>query len=163
MGTIVVELNPTASPITVENFKKYADQSFFDGLIFHRVIKDFMIQGGGLTPDMKEKTPLFPPIVDEAKTSGLSNLRGTIAMARTQAADSATSQFFINVVDNTFLDPGPADAGAVDPNGYCVFGTVIQGMDVVDEIQVVPTHTVGLYQDVPVDPILINSLAVTLQ
>ena len=154
-GPIVVELNSAASPITVENFRSYADAQFYDGLIFHRVIKDFMVQGGGLLPDMTEKTPLFPPIVNEAQSSGLSNLTGTIAMARTSVPNSATSQFYINTADNTFLDPGQ-DTTA----GYCVFGMVIEGMPVVTTIENVATQSVGAYDDVPVDPVLINSIVV---
>ncbi len=157
-GTIRVLLNDAASPVTVDNFQKYADAKFYDGLLFHRVIPDFMIQGGGMEPGMTERSPLFPAIVNEAATSGLSNLRGTIAMARTSAPNSATSQFFINSVDNTFLDPGGSD-----PNGYAAFGNVIDGIDVVDAISAVPTHTVGSYEDVPVDDLLIQSLAVELK
>jgi cyclophilin family peptidyl-prolyl cis-trans isomerase len=155
LGRIVVELELTATPITVENFQKYADAQFYDGLIFHRVIPAFMIQGGGLDPDLMEKDPLFPPIVNEAVSSGLSNLTGTIAMARTSAPDSATSQFFINTVDNTYLDP------SVDnPAGYCVFGDVVEGMSVVTAIEAVPTQTVGSYENVPVNAVLINSIVV---
>lgn len=154
-GTIRIELNPDASPITVENFRKYADASFYDGLLFHRVIPDFMIQGGGLEPGMVERDALFDPIVNEAATSGLSNLRGTIAMARTSAPNSATSQFFINTADNTFLD-----AGQSDPAGYAVFGTVTEGMDVVDQISAVETHSVGIYDDVPVQDVVMTSVRV---
>ena len=155
MGLIVVDLNPGASPITVDNFQAYADAQFYDGLIFHRVISAFMIQGGGLNPDMTQKPTLFPPIVNEAVTSGLSNLAGTIAMARTSAPNSATSQFYINTVDNTFLDPSPSN-----PAGYAVFGMVTEGMDVVHAIEAVATHSVGAYDDVPVDAVLINSITV---
>ncbi len=154
-GSIVLELDPLAAPITVANFRKYADDAFYDGLIFHRVIKDFMIQGGGLDPDMKTKSATYPPIVNEAKTSGLSNVRGTIAMARTSAPNSATTQFFINTEDNTYLDPGDAS-----PDGYAVFGKVVQGMDVVDTIEAVETTTVGMYKDVPVEDVLIASVKV---
>lgn len=157
-GTIRVKLADDASPITVENFQRYADAQFFDGLIFHRVIAGFMIQGGGMEPGMKTRAPLFPPIVNEASASGLSNLRGTIAMARTNQPDSATSQFFINTVDNTFLDPGQSS-----PAGYAVFGNVVEGMDVVDEIEAVATHTVGIYEDVPVEDVVIESLRVTTE
>ena len=158
MGTIRIELEEEASPITVENFQKYADAEYFDGLIFHRVIADFMIQGGGLEPGLKTRATLFPPIVNEAATSGLSNLRGTIAMARTNDPDSATSQFFINTVDNTFLNAGQSTAA-----GYAVFGKVIEGMDVVDQIEAVPTHTVGSYDDVPVDDVTIESIRVAVE
>jgi len=157
-GTIRVKLADDASPITVENFQRYADAQFFDGLIFHRVIAGFMIQGGGMEPGMKTRAPLFPPIVNEASASGLSNLRGTIAMARTNQPDSATSQFFINTVDNTFLDPGQSS-----PAGYAVFGNVVEGMDIVDEIEAVATHTVGIYEDVPVEDVVIESLRVTTE
>jgi len=154
-GIIVVDLEPTLTPVTVENFKKYADAQFYDGLVFHRVIVDFMIQGGGLSPDMTEKDPLFAPIVNEAVGSGLSNVAGTIAMARTSAPNSATSQFYINTVDNTYLDPSTDN-----PAGYAVFGMVSTGMDVVETIENVPTHTVGAYDDVPVTTVLINSIVV---
>jgi cyclophilin family peptidyl-prolyl cis-trans isomerase len=157
MGTIRIELEEEASPITVENFQKYADAEYFDGLIFHRVIPDFMIQGGGLEPGLQSRATLFPPIVNEGATSGLSNLRGTIAMARTNDPDSATSQFFINTVDNTFLDATSSKAG------YAVFGKVIEGMDVVDQIEAVPTHTVGSYEDVPVDDVMIESIRVAVE
>jgi cyclophilin family peptidyl-prolyl cis-trans isomerase len=157
-GTIRVELDSEASPITVENFQKYADAEFFDGLIFHRVIDGFMIQGGGMEPGMQTRATLYPPIVNEASSSGLSNLRGTIAMARTNQPDSATSQFFINTVDNTFLDPGQST-----PEGYAVFGNVVEGMDVVDQIEKVSTHTVGAHQDVPVEDIVIESIRVVLE
>ncbi len=158
MGTIRIALEEEASPVTVENFQKYADAEYFDGLIFHRVIPDFMIQGGGLEPGLKTRATLFPPIVNEAATSGLSNLRGTIAMARTNAADSATSQFFINTVDNTFLNAGQSTVA-----GYAVFGKVIEGMDVVDQIEGVPTQTVGSYDDVPVDDVTIESIRVAVE
>jgi peptidyl-prolyl cis-trans isomerase B (cyclophilin B) len=153
-GQIVVELDPAHAPITVDNFRKYADQSFFDGTLFHRVIKGFMIQGGLLLPDMTEKDALFDPITNEAKASGLLNTRGTIAMARTSDPDSATSSFFINTVDNTDLDPSSSSAG------YCVFGKVVEGMTVVGAIESVPTHTIGMYQNVPVDDVVIESIVV---
>jgi cyclophilin family peptidyl-prolyl cis-trans isomerase len=121
------------------------------------VIPDFMIQGGGLEPGLQSRATLFPPIVNEGATSGLSNLRGTIAMARTNDPDSATSQFFINTVDNTFLDATSSKAG------YAVFGKVIEGMDVVDQIEAVPTHTVGSYEDVPVDDVMIESIRVAVE
>jgi cyclophilin family peptidyl-prolyl cis-trans isomerase len=155
MGNIVVELNSSAAPITTTNFKNYADAKFFDGLIFHRVIKGFMIQGGGFLPGMKERKAIFPPIIDEAKTSGLSNTAGTIAMARTDDPNSATSQFFINTVDNVFLDPSTKN-----PDGYAVFGAVTQGMDVVSAIESVATKTIGINENVPVTPVLINSVVV---
>jgi peptidyl-prolyl cis-trans isomerase A (cyclophilin A) len=155
LGTIVLDLDEELAPITTENFLTYVEAGFYDGVdgdgatIFHRVIPGFMIQGGGLRQDMTSK-PTNPPIVNESD-NGLSNLRGTIAMARTSDPDSATSQFFINVVDNTNLDVPP---------GYAVFGEVVEGMDVVDAIEVVTTTTVGQYDDVPVEPILIESATV---
>jgi len=155
LGTIVLDLDEELAPVTTENFLTYVENGFYDGAdgdgatIFHRVIPEFMIQGGGLREDMSTKTTL-PPIVNESD-NGLSNLRGTIAMARTQVLDSATSQFFINVVDNTGLD---------GPGGYAVFGEVVEGMDVADAIVAVPTTTVGNYEDVPVDPIIIESATV---
>ncbi len=151
-GKIRVELFEDDAPKTVDNFIKYANDGFYDGLIFHRVIEDFMIQGGGFEPDMNKKEPTYSPIENEAKKSGHSNERGTIAMARTSDPDSATSQFFINTVDNPNLDPGGASEA-----GYCVFGEVISGMDVVDQIEKVKTHTENGHENVPVNDILINS------
>jgi cyclophilin family peptidyl-prolyl cis-trans isomerase len=147
-GDIVVELNQEKAPITCENFLKYVDAKFYDGTIFHRVIKDFMIQGGGMTADMSPKQT-NPPIVNESK-NGLKNDRGTIAMARTSDPDSATSQFFINHGNNDFLNYGVRDAG------YAVFGKVVEGMDVVDTIANVRTRP----GDVPVETITINSITV---
>src|SRR4051794_40006148 len=133
MGPITIQLDPAKAPITVDNFLKYVDAGFYDGLIFHRVIPGFMIQGGGMNDQMQEKTQgARPPIKNEAN-NGLSNLRGTISMARTSDPNSATSQFFISVVDNVrALDPNPGSAG------YAVFGKVVSGMDVVDAIVSVP-------------------------
>jgi len=145
-GDIVVELNQEKAPVTCENFLKYVNANFYDGTIFHRVIKGFMIQGGGMTADMRPKAT-NPSIVNEAK-NGLKNDRGTIAMARTSDPDSATSQFFINVADNDFLNYGVRDAG------YAVFAKVVEGMNVVDAIVAVKTHP----GDVPVEPILIKSI-----
>ena len=133
-GDITLELYPDKAPITVENFLKYVDDKFYDGTIFHRVIEDFMIQGGGYTEDFTEK-PSRPPIKNEAN-NGLKNKRGTIAMARTNEPHSATNQFFINHVNNSSLDH---TAKTEEGYGYCVFGKVIQGMDVVDAIAAVPT------------------------
>ena len=152
LGKIKVKLNPEKAPISSENFLKYVDKKFYDKTIFHRVIKDFMIQGGGHTADLKEKATLFPPITNEAK-NGLSNLRGTIAMARTNDINSATAQFFINVVDNQRLDHKSEDR-----YGYAVFGEVVEGMDVVDKIRDVKTKTVGDYADVPEKVIVIKSI-----
>ena len=151
-GTIRIELDKTAAPITVENFEKLAAKGFYDGLTFHRVIPGFMIQGGGFTEQMQQKKP-NPPIKNEAD-NGLRNTRGTIAMARTADKDSATSQFFINVADNAFLDHGQRDFG------YAVFGKVVKGMDVADKISQVPTHDVGPYQNVPSKPVVILSAKV---
>ena len=137
-GDIKVKLNKEAAPITVDNFLGYVNEGFYDGVIFHRVIPNFMIQTGGFTPDMKQKTPKAP-IKNEAN-NGLRNTRGTLSMARTSEVDSATSQFFINVNDNKFLDNGERDFG------YAVFGEVVDGMDVVDKIAAVQTGTVGPVQ-----------------
>jgi len=148
MGTIKVELFQDKAPITVKNFLQYVDDKHYDGTIFHRVIKDFMIQGGGLDQVMKEK-PTRPAIKNES-TNGLANVRGTLAMARTPQPDSATSQFFINVVDNAFLDK----AQAKDKVGYCVFGKVVEGLDVADKIRAVQTGP----GDVPVNAVMIKSV-----
>jgi peptidyl-prolyl cis-trans isomerase B (cyclophilin B) len=148
-GDITLELYPDKAPITVENFLKYVDEQFYDGTIFHRVIEDFMIQGGGHTEDLTEK-PSGPPIKNEADNR-LSNDRGTIAMARTNEPHSATNQFFINHVDNSFLDH---TAKTGEGYGYCVFGKVIQGMDVVDAIATVPTDR----NDVPKETVKIISI-----
>ena len=145
-GDIKVELDKEKAPISVENFLSYVNDGYYNGTIFHRVIKNFMIQGGGFTADMKQK-PTKDPIKNEAK-NGLSNAKGTLAMARTSVVDSATSQFFINLIDNKFLDHGTRDYG------YAVFGKVIEGMDVVDKIAIVPTG----YQDVPTETITIESI-----
>nr|WP_329604211.1 peptidylprolyl isomerase [Undibacterium nitidum] len=147
MGDIVIELNPAKAPITSANFLRYVDVGFYSNKIFHRVISNFMIQGGGFTPDLVQAST-YPPIKLEVN-NGLSNVRGTIAMARTSVLDSATSQFFINVVDNTFLD--------TSGGGYAVFGQVVSGMDVVDKIKGVPTSTRGSYADVPVTTVSILS------
>lgn len=145
-GDIVVQLDETKAPKTVANFVQYVKDGHYDGTIFHRVIPSFMVQGGGMLPDMKEK-PTRAPIPLESR-NGLSNLRGAIAMARTNVPDSATSQFFINVVDNPFLDS--------NGGGYAVFGRVIEGMDVVDKIRAVPTGNRGPHQNVPLEPVLIK-------
>ncbi len=152
-GEITLELDQDKAPITTANFLKYTDAKFFDGLIFHRVIPGFMIQGGGMTEKMAEKREgAFPPIKNEA-SNGLSNARGTISMARTNDPDSASSQFFINLVDNKrALDPRPGSAG------YAVFGHVTAGMDVVDAIAKVPTGSKGPHDDVPLKPVVIKSV-----
>lgn len=144
-GNIKVELYPDKAPVTVENFLAYVREGHYDGLIFHRVIRDFMVQGGGFTPDMKERRPARPPIKNEAG-NGLSNDRGTIAMARTNVVDSATAQFFINVVNNDFLNHTDKTPRGF---GYAVFGKVVDGMEVVDKIRNVPTGRSGMFQDVP--------------
>jgi len=151
MGKIKVKLNAEKAPISTENFLKYVDEKFYDGTTFHRVIPSFMIQGGGMTPDMKEK-PTHAPIKNEAK-NGLSNKRGTIAMARTNVVDSASSQFFINVVDNERLNYKNDDQ-----YGYAVFGEVIEGLDVVDKIKEVQTGARGEHTDVPVKDVIIKSI-----
>lgn len=149
MGSIHIELFQDKAPISVQNFLQYVAKGFYHGLIFHRVIPNFMLQGGGFDAQMKQKKT-DAPIKNEAQ-NGLKNLRSTLSMARTQVVDSATSQFFINVVDNPFLDNGARDYG------YAVFGKVIKGMDVVDKICAVPTTTVGGYSDVPKQTIQIIS------
>lgn len=154
-GVISLNLFADKAPDTVKNFLDYAREGFYDGTIFHRVIDGFMIQGGGMEPGMKEKST-HKPIQNEA-SNGLSNTRGTIAMARTPNPHSATSQFFINVADNTFLDfksPTP------DGYGYCVFGEVTDGMDVVDAIKGVSTTSYGMHQDVPAEDIIITRVEV---
>ncbi|MBI5781978.1 MAG: peptidyl-prolyl cis-trans isomerase [Rhodocyclales bacterium] len=150
-GDIVLELDAAKAPKTVENFLAYVESRHYDGTIFHRVIDGFMIQGGGLTADMKQK-PTRAPIANEAD-NGLKNQRGTVAMARTQDPHSATAQFFINVADNDFLD---YRAPTVQGWGYCVFGKVVQGMDVVDAIKSVKTGSAGPYRDVPLEPVVIE-------
>jgi cyclophilin family peptidyl-prolyl cis-trans isomerase len=154
MGTIKVELFPDKAPVTVKNFLQYVADKHYDGLIFHRVISDFMIQGGGFEPGMKERKTREP--IKNESDNGLSNVRGTIAMARTSVPDSATSQFFINVKDNTFLDK----AQARDKVGYCVFGRVIEGMAVVDKIRAVKTGSKKGFDDVPVEDVIIKSVTV---
>lgn len=152
MGNIQLELFPAKAPLTVGNFLAYVNSGFYDGVIFHRVIPNFMIQGGGFTPGMKKK-PTKPPIKNEAGNR-LANKRGTIAMARTNEINSATSEFFINVVNNAHLDH---QNNSADGFGYCVFGRVIKGMDVVDQIARTKTHVVPPFTDVPVDDVVIIS------
>jgi cyclophilin family peptidyl-prolyl cis-trans isomerase len=153
LGNIRLELFADKAPITVENFLRYTDVQFYNNTLFHRVIDNFMIQGGGFTIGMEHKET-DPPITNEAG-NGISNTRGTIAMARTQVVDSATSEFFINLVDNKYLDH---TGDTPSRFGYCVFGRVIAGMEVVDQIAKVPTHSFLYYQDVPVNDILITSV-----
>jgi len=146
MGDIVLELDKAKAPKTVDNFVQYVKDGHYDGTIFHRVIPGFMVQGGGMKPDMGEKRTRAP--IPLEANNGLSNTRGTVAMARTAMPDSATSQFFINVVDNPNLDSYGG--------GYAVFGKVTQGMDVVDKIRAVPTGNKGMHQNVPLEPVLIK-------
>ncbi len=155
MGEIVLELDRKRAPVTVENFLRYAKDGFYNGTLFHRVIPDFMIQGGGMEPGMKKK-PTRDPIRNEA-TNGLKNNTGTIAMARTSDVDSATGQFFINCKDNSFLDHRDTSSRGY---GYAVFGKVVEGMDVVRKIEKAPTGTKGGYQDVPVEDITIVSVEI---
>ena len=161
-GNIVIELDMKATPVTAKNFLGYVQAGFYDGTIFHRVIPNFMIQGGGFTADLKEKAARRP-IINEAK-NGPSNARGTIAMARTSDPNSATCQFFINHVNNSPLDY----ADSTQP-GYCAFGKVTEGMDVVDAIAAVKTTTIALprgagkMQNVPVEPVIIKSAKVVPQ
>ncbi len=151
LGTIVIELFPEQAPQTVKNFLAYVDAGHYDNTVFHRVIDGFMIQGGGFEPGMKQK-PTGDPIQNEAN-NGLKNNRGTLAMARTSAPHSATAQFFINVTDNDFLNFRSPDANGW---GYCVFGRVAEGMDVVDKIRKVATGSRGFDQDVPRDDVIIE-------
>ncbi len=148
-GSFTIELLADQAPVTVENFLQYVDDEHFDDTIFHRVIPGFMIQGGGFTPEMTQKTTRSP-ITNEAD-NGLKNLRGTLSMARTSDINSATSQFFVNLTDNAFLDHGGRDFG------YAVFGKVVEGMDVIDAIARVETGTSGGHQDVPVEPVVVQS------
>ena len=156
LGTFTVEVFEEESPITVANFLSYVDSGFYDGsdgagaCIVHRVVAGFVIQGGGLTEELQAKATQAP-IVNEASSSGLSNLRGTLSMARTNAPDSATSQWFVNLVDNEALDPGGAT-----PDGYAVFAEVVEGMDVVDAIGAVAVSDQAGYGDVPVVPVVLE-------
>ena len=158
MGSITVELDDEKAPITVKNFLDYAASGHYDGTIFHRVIDGFMIQGGGFTKAMDQK-PTKAPIKNEA-SNGLANKRGTIAMARTMVVDSATSQFFINLVDNDFLN---FRAPTPQYYGYAVFGKVTDGMDVVDKIAKVKTGFAGPHQNVPEEPIVIKKVHVVAE
>lgn len=155
MGSIVIELDEKAAPKTVKNFLQYVEEGFYNETIFHRVIPGFMIQGGGFNKDMKQKAT-HPPIVNEAN-NGLKNDRGTIAMARTNDPNSATAQFFINLVNNNMLNYTKANPG------YAVFGKVVEGMEVVDAIAKVKTSTKGPFADVPVTTVTINSATVVAE
>ena len=154
LGDIVVELEKEKAPKSVDNFLQYVKSGHYDGTIFHRVIDNFMIQGGGMKPDLSEK-PSRGPIPLESR-NGLTNLRGTLAMARTPDPNSATAQFFINLKDNAFLD----QANSRDGNGYAVFGKVVAGMDVVDKIKAVPVADKGGHQNVPTTPVTIKRATV---
>ena len=149
-GDIVIEVDATKAPKSAENFVQYVKAGHYDGTIFHRVIDNFMIQGGGMNADMQER-PTRAPIPLESR-NGLNNVRGTVAMARTMDPNSATAQFFINLKDNAFLDA----AQSRDGNGYAVFGKVVSGMDVVDKIRAVRTGNKGPHQNVPVEPVTIK-------
>lgn len=153
-GDIRIELDAAKAPKSVDNFVKYIKAGHYDGTIFHRVIENFMIQGGGFTPKLEQK-PTRGPIPLESQ-NGLNNVRGSIAMARTADPNSATAQFFINTVDNAFLDA----ANARDGNGYAVFGRVIEGMDVVDKIRTKPTGAQGMHQNLPLAPVIIKKAIV---
>lgn len=151
MGTMKIDLFVDKAPLTCENFVQYVQDGFYDGTIFHRVIPNFVLQGGGMTETMAEKKTRGP-IKNEAD-NGLKNLRGTLSMARTQAVDSATSQFFVNLRDNAFLDHGARDFG------YAVFGQVVEGLEVMDAIAAVATGTYGFHQDVPKEPVSITRMS----
>lgn len=153
-GSIVLELDREKAPKTVDNFLAYVRAGHYDNVIVHRVIENFMIQTGGVKPDLSEK-PTKPPIPLESR-NGLSNVRGTVAMARTSVPNSATAQFFINVADNVFLD----QPNAPDREGYAVFGKVIQGLEVVDRIRAMPTQASGIHPNLPVKPVIIKKATV---
>ena len=154
-GDITLELNAEKAPITVANFLQYVESGFFNGMIFHRVINGFMVQGGGFDSDMKQKKT--EATIENEADNGLSNDQYTIAMARTSVPDSASSQFFINVGDNDFLNhTAPTSSGW----GYCVFGKVVEGKDVVDKIKAVKTTSKAGHQDVPVEPVIIEKAVV---
>jgi peptidyl-prolyl cis-trans isomerase B (cyclophilin B) len=152
LGTMTIELYPDKAPVTVKNFLDYVDEGFFNGTVFHRVIPNFMIQGGGMEPGMRQKKTRAT--IKNESSNGLANKRGTLAMARTSEPDSASAQFFINVVDNSFLDKAQARDGV----GYCVFGKVVEGMDVVDKIKAVKTTSKSGHGDVPVTDVVIQSV-----
>jgi cyclophilin family peptidyl-prolyl cis-trans isomerase len=155
LGTMRIELYPDKAPKTVENFLQYARDGFYDGTVFHRVIEGFMIQGGGFAPDMTEKETR-PPIENEA-SNGLKNVRGSVAMARTNDPHSASSQFFINTVDNPGLD---FTAETVQGYGYAVFGQVVEGLETLDAIKKVSTGSRGGHDDVPMNPVVIESVRI---
>jgi cyclophilin family peptidyl-prolyl cis-trans isomerase len=154
-GSFTIELFQDKAPVSVENFLQYVHEGFYAGTIFHRVVAGYVVQGGGYTPDLNEK-PTRPPIQNEA-TNGLSNQRGTVAMARTRMVRSGTSQFFVNVVDNRRLDH---TGYSPDDFGYAVFGRVVEGMDVVDRISKLPTTIKDGMESVPIDPVIIKGITV---
>jgi len=156
LGDIKIELYQDKAPVTVQNFLEYVKSGYYDGTIFHRVIPGFMVQGGGMTDDMRDKREGQRAAIKNESSNGLKNDTGTLAMARTSAPDSATSQFFISVKDNTFLNK----ENAADKVGYAVFGKVVEGMDVVKKIEQVKTATKGPHQNVPVDSVVIKSAKV---
>ena len=156
LGDIKIELYQDKAPVTVQNFLEYVKSGYYDGTIFHRVIPGFMVQGGGMTDDMRDKREGQRAAIKNESSNGLKNDTGTVAMARTSAPDSATSQFFINVKDNTSLNK----ENAADKVGYAVFGKVVEGMDVVKKIEQVKTATKGPHQNVPVDSVVIKSAKV---
>ncbi|MDN5733850.1 MULTISPECIES: peptidylprolyl isomerase [Psychrobacter] len=158
MGAIVIELNEEKAPKTVENFLNYVKSGHYDGTIFHRIIDGFMIQGGGMDAEMNEKATNAP--IENEADNGLKNDKGTIAMARTQDPHSATSQFFINVKDNDFLNHSGKN---MQGWGYTVFGKVTSGMDVIDKMRGVPTGRFGMHADVPKEPVVINSATIVSQ
>jgi cyclophilin family peptidyl-prolyl cis-trans isomerase len=155
LGSFTIELFQDKAPVSVENFLQYVHEGFYAGTIFHRVVAGYVVQGGGYTPDLNEK-PTRPPIQNEA-TNGLSNQRGTVAMARTRMVRSGTSQFFVNVVDNRRLDH---TGYSPDDFGYAVFGRVVEGMDVVDRISKLPTTIKDGMESVPIDPVIIKGITV---
>ena len=155
LGEIKIELYPEDAPVTVQNFIEYAKSGHFDGLIFHRVIPGFVVQGGGFTPDMQQRETRAP--IENEADNGLKNLVGTLSMARTPDPNSATSQFFINLVDNAFLDHTAKNSQGW---GYAVFAKVIEGMEVVEQMAELPTGQVGPYSDVPLEPIVIEQVTV---
>ncbi|MDA5133660.1 MULTISPECIES: peptidylprolyl isomerase [Psychrobacter] len=158
MGAIVIELNEEKAPKTVENFLNYVKSGHYDGTIFHRIIDGFMIQGGGMDAEMNEKATNAP--VENEADNGLKNDKGTIAMARTQDPHSATSQFFVNVKDNDFLNHSGKN---MQGWGYTVFGKVTSGMDVIEKMRGVPTGRFGMHADVPKEPVVINSATIITQ
>ncbi|WP_100642911.1 peptidylprolyl isomerase [Alteromonas facilis] len=156
LGDITLQLFADKAPKTVANFIEYAKSGFFDNTLFHRVIPNFMVQGGGMTPDMEQKDTQAP--IENEANNGVKNTRGSVAMARTNDPHSATAQFFINLVDNDFLD---FRNETMNGWGYCVFGEVTEGMDIVDKMSGVKTGNHGYHADVPVEPILIESVTIT--